>query len=110
MAARKQSLPLFHAPEEESASCASLLRVLADETRLAVVEGLLQGPRCVSEINEGLGVEPSLLSHHLRVLRDAGIVNAKRQGKQVFYELTRQVQGRKQGQAIDLGCCMITFD
>lgn len=91
-------------------SCASVLKVLADETRLAVIERLLAGPRHVAEINETLGVEPSLLSHHLKVLREAGLVTATREGKQMRYALAKSVQGQRKGRAIDLGCCLISFD
>jgi ArsR family transcriptional regulator len=94
----------------DSRSCASLLKVLADETRLAVIEQLLAGPRHVGEINERLGVEPSLLSHHLRVLRTAGLVTARRDGKQVLYALSKKVQGSRRGRAVDLGCCFISFE
>jgi len=91
-------------------TCAQLLKVLADETRLAVMERLLEGPMHVGEINETLGVEQSLLSHHLKVLREAGMVTAERDGKQVLYALAKSVQGKRRGRAIDLGCCLISFD
>ncbi|MEQ9408120.1 MAG: metalloregulator ArsR/SmtB family transcription factor [Fuerstiella sp.] len=91
-------------------SCASVLKVLADETRLAVVERLLQGPKHVAEINETLQVEQSLLSHHLKVLRDAGLVTAERDGKQMRYSLAKAVRGNRRGRAINLGCCLISFD
>ena len=97
-------------PSPRASSCASLLKVLADETRLAVMEQLLAGPKHVGEINEPLAVEPSLLSHHLKVLRDAGLVCAERDGKQVLYRLSPQVHGERQGKAINLGCCLISFD
>jgi len=88
-------------------SCAAMLKVLADQTRLAVVEQLLDGPKHVGEINDTLGVEQSLLSHHLRVLRQAGLVEAERDGKQVLYRLSQETQ--RQGKALDLGCCLISF-
>lgn len=91
-------------------SCASVLKVLADETRLAVVELLLDGPLHVGEINETLHVEQSLLSHHLKVLREASLVTSERNGKFVRYALSKQVQGQRRGRAIDLGCCLIAFD
>lgn len=90
-------------------SCAALLKVLADQTRLAVVEQLLDGPKHVGEINDSLGIEQSLLSHHLRVLRQAGLVEAERDGKQVLYRLSQETQGRRQGKALNLGCCLISF-
>jgi ArsR family transcriptional regulator len=91
-------------------SCASVLKVLADETRLAVVELLLEGPKHVGDMNESLGVEQTLLSHHLRVLRDAGLVTSQRNGKQVLYSLAKSVQGNRRTRAIDLGCCKISFE
>ena len=60
--------------ETTEVSCADLLKVLADETRLAVVQQLMSGSRHVGAINAELQVEPTLLSHHLKVLREAGIV------------------------------------
>ena len=93
----------------QSETCASILKVLADETRLAVVEQLLKGPKVVGEINESLGIEQSLLSHHLRVLREAGLVKTERQGKQMRYSIVENIQGRSQGKAINLGCCKISF-
>ncbi len=91
-------------------NCASLLKVLADETRLAVMQQLIGGPKHVGEINEHLQLEQSLLSHHLKVLRDAGLVESQRDGKAVLYRLAPQVEAESFGKAINLGCCLISFD
>ena len=91
-------------------SCAGLLKVLADATRLGVVRVLMDGPKHVGEINAFLGVEQSLLSHHLKVLRESGIVGAERDGKAVLYRLSSSVQSRRRGDVIDLGCCRLSFD
>lgn len=91
-------------------SCAELLKVLADDTRLEVVRLLMDGPRHVNELNHDLKIEPSLFSHHLKVLRAAGIVSAERDGKAVLYRLSPAVQGRRSGNAINLGCCLISFE
>lgn len=106
----KRELTVLGQNQQEAVSCASLLKVLADETRLAVIEQLLTGPKHVAEINESLGVEPTLLSHHLRVLRDAQLVTSQRDGKHVVYSLAKAVQGERQGRAINLGCCLISFE
>jgi len=90
--------------------CASILKGLADETRLAVVRRLMDGPKHVGEINATLGVEQSLLSHHLRVLRENGIVEAQRDGKAVLYRLSPRISARRAGQVIDLGCCRLSFE
>jgi len=89
--------------------CVELLRVLADPTRLGVVRLLLDGPQCVSELNAVLGRDQSLLSHHLRVLRDAGLVLADRDGKAVRYRLAPHLAARRLGNGIDLGCCVLQF-
>lgn len=93
----------------QDVSCASILKVLADETRLAVVEQLLDGPKTVSEINESLGVESTLLSHHLKALREAHIVTGEREGRYVSYSLVPALLARRKGRAIDLGCCTLSF-
>jgi ArsR family transcriptional regulator len=94
---------------DEEVSCASILKVLADQTRLSVVEQLLDGPKTVSEINDALGVESTLLSHHLKALRDAHLVSGKREGRFVSYSLTPALLVHRRGRAIDLGCCTLSF-
>src|SRR5437588_13076631 len=98
------------ATSTSAAHCATLLKALADETRLAVVRQLLAGPKHVGELNEELKIEQSLLSHHLKILREMGIVEAQRDGKAVLYRLAPHMEGAARGNAIDLGCCMISFD
>jgi ArsR family transcriptional regulator, arsenate/arsenite/antimonite-responsive transcriptional repressor len=60
-------------------------RALGDPTRLGVVRALASGTRCVCELREHLDVPPSLLSHHLAVLREAGLVTARRRGRWIDY-------------------------
>jgi len=91
-------------------NCASILKALADDTRFAVVRLLLDGPKHVGALNQALEIEQSLLSHHLKVLRDGGIVVAQRDGKAMLYQLTSSVEARRVGDAIDLGCCQLVFD
>jgi len=91
-------------------SCASTLKVLADETRLEIVEQLLQGPKHVGEINLKIQIEQSLLSHHLKILRDSGLVTSQRDGKSVLYSLAQEVENTKSKKAVDLGCCLISFN
>ncbi len=101
---------LVDSPELAAGYCAKWLRILADETRLAVVQELLSGPRHVSELNARLRVEQSLLSHHLQVLRRAGMVVSQRSGKSVRYCLSSEIQRSPAEDAIQLGCCSIRFD
>lgn len=63
-------------------------RALGDPTRLRIVRLLEGGSRCVCEIQRDLpDVAPNLLSHHLRVLREAGLVSAHKRGRWVDYAL-----------------------
>jgi len=89
--------------------CSEKLRLLANATRMEVLERLLaDDPLHVWEINEGLDVEPTLLSHHLRVLREAGLIEAERDGKALLYRLAPGVRPAK-GKGIDLECCVLNF-
>ena len=90
-------------------TCVEMLKVLADPTRLAVVAALMDGPKHVGEINSALHLDQSLLSHHLKVLRQSKLVSATRHGKAVLYSLVSKV-GSKKARAIDLGCCRLSFD
>jgi DNA-binding transcriptional ArsR family regulator len=88
--------------------CAAKLRVLGDPTRMRVIEILMDGPRCVHELMSTLRIEQSLLSHHLRVMRNAGLVEGVRAGKAVRYQLAAGAERR--AAALDIGCCQIVFE
>src|SRR5216117_214567 len=62
---------------------------LSDETRLEVVRLLSHGERCVCELQDVLDAAQSRLSFHLRVLKDAGLVTDRREGRWVSYALNR---------------------
>ena len=94
---------------ESSSSCADKLKVLADTTRLAVLESLMDRPQRVNELMDSLDVEQSLLSHHLAQLREAGLVEARRDGKAVLYQLAPGVTPATTKKALDLGCCQLSF-
>jgi len=96
-------------PESAPDDCAAKLKALADPTRYAVVRALLEGPACVGDLVVRLDVEQSLLSHHLKVLRDHGIVTAARDGRQVRYGVAGRVEPRGGGTALWLGCCELSF-
>ncbi len=92
-----------------STDCADKLKLLADTTRLAVLESLMDKPKRVGELMARLGVEQSLMSHHLAVLREAGLVEAMRDGKSMLYKLSHDVGNTTAGKALDLGCCQLSF-
>ena len=72
--------------DSQIARIAETYRLLGDRTRLRVMLACLRGPIAVGDIAETLGVSPSLVSHHLRLLRSARLVRGTRRNKQVFYE------------------------
>lgn len=65
---------------------AETYRLLGDPTRLRVLLACLPAPIAVGDIAQAVGASPSLVSHHLRLLRAARLVTGTRRNKQVFYE------------------------
>ncbi len=61
---------------------------LADETRLQIVDRLREGEQCVCDLTDILGTAQSLLSFHLKTLKDAGILRDRREGRWVYYSLS----------------------
>jgi ArsR family transcriptional regulator len=71
----------------ERARAARLFHALSDETRLALLEMLRHGERCVCELQDELDAAQSRLSFHLRVLKDAGLVTDRKDGRWSYYSL-----------------------
>jgi len=80
---------------------------LGDEKRLAVLKRLVSGERCVCELAEAAGVGQSLLSFHLRVLKDAGLVRVRRVGRWGFYSVDVETVGGLQSFLGDLGGAVV---
>ena len=64
-----------------------LLKALADETRLQILEFLKDGEKCVCEIVPHIGTSQSNVSQHLRILRNANIVTDRREGRSIYYSV-----------------------
>lgn len=70
---------------------ASALQALGDETRLKMIQLLVRHESlCVCEIQEAFELGQPTVSHHLKILRDAGLVTVERRGKWVYYALRRE--------------------
>jgi ArsR family transcriptional regulator, arsenate/arsenite/antimonite-responsive transcriptional repressor len=69
---------------------AELFHALSDETRLEIVQRLRGGERCVCDLTDLLDAAQSRLSFHLKVLKDAGLVADRREGRWVHYSLNRE--------------------
>ena len=64
------------------------LKLLANEDRLLLLCQLSQGEKCVGELEEQLGIRQPTLSQQLGVLRGEGVVDSRRQGKNIYYSVT----------------------
>jgi ArsR family transcriptional regulator, arsenate/arsenite/antimonite-responsive transcriptional repressor len=67
---------------------AQLFHALSDETRLEILDMLRGGERCVCELQDKLDAAQSRLSFHLRVLKEAGLVSDRREGRWSYYRIT----------------------
>ncbi|MHB8839532.1 MAG: ArsR/SmtB family transcription factor [Gemmatimonadaceae bacterium] len=74
-------------PKPDLARAESLFHALSDVTRLSILEMLRDGERCVCELQDELDAAQSRLSFHLRVLKEAGLVADRREGRWVYYTI-----------------------
>jgi len=65
----------------------ALFHALSDATRLSILEMLRDGERCVCELQDELDAAQSRLSFHLRVLKEAGLVTDRREGRWSYYKI-----------------------
>lgn len=72
---------------ESASKACGLLKAMANEDRLLILCQLSEGEHNVGELLARVGVEQPMLSQHLGILRDEGLVTTRRQGKYVFYSL-----------------------
>lgn len=75
---------------------ASLFKALADPARLTIIATLARSVDevCVCDFTSGIGLNQSTVSHHLKILKDAGLVNADRRGTWVYYSLRPDAPAR----------------
>jgi len=68
-------------------SAASVFHALSDATRLSLLDQLRHGERCVCELTEMMKAGQSRLSFHLKVLKDAGLLLDRREGRWMYYSI-----------------------
>lgn len=90
--------------------CVIALKALGEESRVRIV-GLLVGKALdVGEIAERLGISQYNVSKHLRILREAGLVEVEKVGRQHRYALPNAMRGRgSDANVLNLGCCSFQF-
>ena len=77
--------PTAAAPDLDRA--VELFHALSDSTRLAILDMLRGGERCVCELQDELDAAQSRLSFHLKVLREAGLVSDRKEGRWSYYSI-----------------------
>lgn len=82
---RKRTQPSIAEMKAHAGEAAALLRSLGNEQRLLILCHLVGGELAVGELQARLALSQSALSQHLAVLRDAELVQTRREGQQVFY-------------------------
>ena len=97
------------------ARSAELFHALSDKARLQIVDILLDGEHCVCDLMSHIDTGQSRLSYHLKVLKDAGLVSDRREGRWSYYTLKRDafVEAEellvglrpRAGRAIKARCC-----
>lgn len=94
---------------------AQLCNALADEARVEIVVRLLDGEKCVCDLQNALEAGQSRLSYHLKVLKEVGLVSDRREGRWSYYTLQRdaflEVEEMISGlrprasRSLKVGCC-----
>ena len=96
---------------QQSNDCVTALRALGEETRVRIVALLMAQPLDVGAISTTLGVSPYNVSKHLRVLREAGLLEVEKEGRLRRYALPEGItRDAAAGRVLDLGCCSFQFD
>lgn len=92
--------------------CAGVLKAIGDETRLRILESLLVHEKCVTDLVSELGQSQPHISHHLKILKAASLVEGLRDGRRVCYRICPKVARAlkdRGDKALDFGCCQILF-
>jgi len=93
-------------------ACIAALKALGEGTRLRMLQLLAQEPLSVNTIAESLAVSPYNVSKHLRIMREAGLLDVKKQGRQHLYCVAAEFKPQVAVKAtvLDLGCCTFRLD
>lgn len=90
------------APAVHQVRAAQLFHALSDETRLGIIEMLRGGERCVCDLQADLDAAQSRLSFHLRVLKEAGLIVDRRDGRWSYYSIVPEALAEAHDMAIAL--------
>jgi predicted transcriptional regulator len=95
-----------------SSAWAKSLKALADESRLRILSLLMKQPRHVNAIAAEVGTSQYNISKHLRILREAGLIDCKVKGNKREYIIAAPFRRQlaRNRNVLDLGCCTFHFD
>ncbi len=82
---KQNNIPLLD--EHTAAHVAELFRAFSDTSRVRILSALSTQEMNVGALAEVVGISESSISHHMRGLRQMGLVNARRNGKEVYYSI-----------------------
>jgi len=96
----------------EGFDCVGALKALGEDTRVRIMGLLLEAPLGVCEIARRLGTTHYNISKHLRILREAGLLDVERHGRERLYMVPERIRRGRRAHAkvLDLGCCSFQFD
>ena len=95
--------------KREIKNTSNYLKAIADPARLSVLSMLAEKEMYVGQMIKLLKIEPTLLSHHLSILKDVGLIIGTRKGKPVLYKLNPKAKIRGKNPGIQLGGSKFIF-
>ncbi len=95
----------------DGCDCVRALKALGEDNRVRIIGLLMDAPLGVCEIARRLGTTHYNVSKHLRILREAGLLDLEKQGREHLYVVPERIRrSRARARVLDLGCCSFQFD
>ena len=96
----------------KGAECIGALKALGEENRIRILRRLLGEEQSVNALSEVLGISPYNVSKHLSILKNAGLVECRKEGRERLYSVAEsyRVQLSDGRPVMDLGCCSFRVD
>ncbi|MCI7583469.1 MAG: metalloregulator ArsR/SmtB family transcription factor [Christensenellaceae bacterium] len=89
---KTQTKVKYYVPDNDVLTeLSDLFSVLSDSTRIKILSAVCISEMCVSDLSEILDINQTTVSHQLKILRSTGIVNARRDGKTIYYSLANRI-------------------
>jgi len=98
--------------DQPKMDCTDILKALSDRSRMRILKALLNKEHGVNDLADELKLSQYNVSKHLRVLKQAGIVDMQPEGTRREYFIVKEFRERlkKENHVLDFGCCSFRFD